>query len=119
MKTTQGWGWLAAGALALGVSGIYHDGGAAWAHRIANRVVQQTESMGALASVRGDRFLEQTNLAGVRDRTASCRLSAAMARFQTRIARTQNGMAHFEAMSARQEAALARMEANRAQIEAQ
>jgi hypothetical protein len=119
MKTTQGWGWLTAGVLALGLNGIYHDGGAAWAHRIANRVVQQTESMGALASVRGDRFLEQTNLAVVRDGTASCRLSTAMARFQTRIARTQNGMAHFEAMSARQEAALARMEANRARIEAQ
>jgi hypothetical protein len=119
MKTTQGWGWLVAGVLALGLNGIYHDGGAAWAHWIANRVVQQTESMGALASVRGDRFLERTNLAVVRDGTASCRLSTAMARFQTKIARTQNGMAHFEAMSARQEAALARMEANRARIEAQ
>ncbi len=35
MKTTQGWGWLTAGVLALGLNGIYHDGGAAWAHRIA------------------------------------------------------------------------------------
>ncbi len=34
MKTTQGWGWLAAGVLALGLNGIYQDGGAAWAHRI-------------------------------------------------------------------------------------
>jgi hypothetical protein len=119
MKTSQGWGWLAAGVLALGLNGFYQDGGAAWAHRIANRVVQQTESLGALASVRGDRFLEQTNLAAARDETASSRLSTAMARFQTKIARTQNGMARFEAMSARQEAAQARMEANRARIEAQ
>jgi hypothetical protein len=124
MKTTQGWGWLAAGVLALGLNGIYQDGGAAWAHRIANRVVQQTESMGMLASLRGDRLLKQTKLVVARDETASCRLSTAMARFQTQIARTQiartqNGMAYFEAMSARQEAALARMEANRARIEAQ
>jgi hypothetical protein len=119
MKTTQGWGWLAAGVLALGLNGIYHDGGAAWAHRIANRAVQQTRSMSALASVQGDRFLEQTNLAVARDETTSCRLATAMAWIQTKMARTQGGRARFEAMSARQEEALARMEANRARIEAQ
>jgi hypothetical protein len=119
MKSTQGWGWLTAGVLALGLNRIYHDGGAAWAHRISSRVLQQTESLGTLASVRGDRFLEQTNVVVARDETATCRLGTAMARFQTKIARSQNGMAHFEAMSARQEAALARMEANRSRIEAQ
>jgi hypothetical protein len=39
MKTTQAWGWLAAGVLALGLNGIYHDGGAAWAHRAVGRVL--------------------------------------------------------------------------------
>jgi len=38
MKTTQGWGWLAAGVLALGLNGFYQDGGAAWAHRIMDHV---------------------------------------------------------------------------------
>jgi hypothetical protein len=119
MKTTQGWGWLTAGVLALGLNGFYHDGGAAWAHRVANRVAEQSEAMVDLASERVDGFMGRASVLAVRDETASCRLATAMARFQTRIARTQNGMARFEAMSARQEAALARMEANRAGIEAQ
>src|SRR5271170_250460 len=38
MKTTQGWGWLTAGVLALGLNGFYHDGGVAWAHRIMDHV---------------------------------------------------------------------------------
>lgn len=129
MKTTQGWGWLTAGVLALGLNGFYHDGGAAWAHRIANRVAQQSEAMVELASAQSDGILERVNLAVTRDETASCRLGTAMARVQsqiartqiarTQMARTQSGWARFEAMSARQEAALARMEANRARIEAQ
>ncbi len=123
MKTTQGWGWLAAGVLALGLNGIYHDGGAAWARRnvdgVIARIVSQSEAVIALASGRADRFVTNASLVAARDETASCRLAAAMARVQTKIARTQNGMARFEAMSARQEAALARVEAKRARIEGQ
>jgi hypothetical protein len=118
MKNTQGWGWLTAGVLALGLNGIYHDGGAAWAHRIAKQVVQQSEALVELASVQGD-FREGTNMVAGRNRTASCRFAAAMARVQTEIARAPNGMARFEATSARQEEASARMEANRARMEAQ
>ena len=123
MKTTQGWGWLAAGVLALGLNGIYHDGGAAWAHRnvdgVMARIVNQSGAVIALASGRADRFVANANLVAARDETASCRLATAVARFQSKMARMQSGMAHFEAMSARQEAALARVEANRARIEAQ
>jgi hypothetical protein len=123
MKTTEGWGWLAAGVLALGLNGIYHDGGAAWAHRnvdgVMARIVNQSEAVIALASGRADRFVANANLVTVRDEIASSRLAAAMARVQTKIARTQNGMARFEAMSAWQEAALTRVETNRARIEAQ
>lgn len=118
MKTTQGWGWLTVGVLALGLNGFYHDGGAAWAHRIANQVVRRSEALAEMASARSV-FMERTSLVVARDETASCRFATTMARVQTKIARTQNGMAHFEAMSVRQEAALARMEANRARIEAQ
>ena len=120
MKTTQGWGWLAAGVLALGLNGIYQDGGAAWAHwnvdGVVARIVNQSEAVIALASGHADRFVANASLAA-QDETASCRLVTAMTRVQTRIARTQNGMARFETMSARQEAALARVGANRARIE--
>ncbi len=119
MKTTQGWGWLTAGVLALGLNGFYHDGGAAWAHRMVDQVAEQSEAMVDLASGRVDGFMGRASLVAAREETTSCRLASAVARFQTKIARTQNGMARFEAMSARQEAALARMEENRARIEAQ
>jgi hypothetical protein len=127
MKTTQGWGWLATGVLALGLNGVYLDGGGAWAHRnvdgVVARMVNQSEAVIALASGRADRFVTNASMVAARDETASCRLATAMARFQTRMsqtkmAQTQSGMARFEAMSAGQEEAFARMEANRARIEA-
>lgn len=119
MKTTQGWAWLTAGVLALGLNGFYHDGGAAWAHRIVDRLTDRSEALVDMASTQGDRFMERTNLVVARDETASCRFATAMARAQTKIAQTHTGMARFEVMSSRQEAAMARMEANRARIEAQ
>jgi len=122
MKTTQGWGWVAAGVLALGLNGFYQDGGAGWAHRAADCVVERvagrTRAMADLASEQFDRLVETVSLVAARDETASCRLSAAMARLQSKMTRTQAGFAHVEAMSARQEAAVARVEANRARIEA-
>ena len=123
MKSTQAWGWLAAGVLALGLNGIYHDGGAAWANRavghVIDRIAERTGPVLALASGRADLFLARTKMAVATDETASCRFATAMARVQTRMARTETGFAHFEGMSARQEAALARVEADRARIEAQ
>jgi hypothetical protein len=120
MKTTQAWGWLAAGVLALGLNGFYHDDGAAWAHQIVDevraRVADRSGTLADLASAQADRFMERANLVAARDETASCRLATTMARFQTKIARSQAGFAHFEAMSARQEAGLARVEAQRARI---
>jgi hypothetical protein len=119
---TQGWGWLAAGVLALGLNGFYQDGGLAQAHRIVDGAVElvadRSGALVDLASERVERLMQKTSLVAARDETASCRLATAMARFETRIARTQSGMARFEAMSAREEAALARVEADRARIEA-
>ena len=117
MKTTQAWGWLTAGVLALGLNGIYHDGGAEWAHRIVNHVGYSSAAVVALASGRADQFLEQARLVA-RDNTQSCPLGTAMARIQARVARTETGWARFESMSARDEAQLARVEANRARVEA-
>ena len=119
MKTTQGWGWLAAGVLALGLNGFYQDGGAAWAHRVADEVADRSGALVDVASGTVDQLMAKVELAAARDETTSCKLATAMARFETGMARTQTGLAHFEAMTARQEAALARVEANRARIEAQ
>jgi len=123
MKNTQAWGWLTAGVLALGLNGIYHDGGAAWAHRVLAQVVDRIEARTgpvlALAAGRADLFMAKTGAAAAQAETSSCRLSTAVARAQTKIARTEGGFAQFEAMSAREEAAMARIEANRARIEAE
>ena len=105
----QGWYWLAAGVLALGLNGVYHDGGAEWAHRIVNRSAALVD----LASGHAERFLPSA-----REQTLLCRVATEMARFQSKMARTQTGFAHFDAMTAQQEVGLARLEANRAQFEA-
>ncbi len=123
MKNTQAWGWLVAGVLALGLNGIYQDGGAAWAHRAVSQVMlkisQPAEGVFALASGHADRFMANSRMVIARDKTSSCRLATAMARMQARVARRQTGFADLEAMSAREEAQMARLEASRARIEAE
>jgi hypothetical protein len=120
---TQAWGWLVAGVLALGLNGIYHDGGAVWLHRNVDgmiaRVADRSGAVLALATGRADLFLTKAKLVAARDETASCRMATAMARMQSKLSRVHGGMADFEAMSAREEAAMARLEANRARMEAQ
>jgi hypothetical protein len=127
MKTTQAWGWLAAGVLAAGLNASYHDGGLEWAHRLADRIENNSAAVLALASGRADEFLTEARLLTAKDETASCPFATTMARIQarvqsrveTRIARSQAERGRFDAMSAREEAQLARLEANRARIEAQ
>lgn len=123
MKSTQAWGWLAAGVMALGLNGIYQDMCPAWAHRAVNHVIAQAVSRSgavvALAAGRADWFMANAQANVARNETASCRLAAAAARFQARMARAQSGVARYEAMSAREEARMAAFEANRARLEAQ
>src|SRR5271155_2502285 len=92
MKSLQGWGWLVAGVLALGLNGIYHDGGADWARRavspVVDRIVDRTEPVLALAAGRADWFATKTNLLLARKETASCRFATVVARFQTSLLRT-------------------------------
>jgi hypothetical protein len=114
MAMKQGWYWLTAGVMAMGLNGVYHDGGAEWAHRIVNR----SAAVVALASGHSERFLASTQLFSGREQTLACPVATAVARFQTKMARTQTGFAHFDAMTAQQEAQLARLEANRARFEA-
>ena len=123
MKTTQAWGWLASGVLALGLNGVYQDEGTVWVHRnldgMVARIADRSGAVLALATGRTDWFMAKANLAAARNEGASCRVAAAVSRFQARMTRTQTGMAQFEAMSAREQAQLARLEANRARLEAQ
>jgi hypothetical protein len=128
-KSTQAWGWLTAGVLALGLNGIYHDGGAAWVHqavdRVISRVEERTMPVLALASGRVECFMASTKLAAAAHQTASAPLAATIARLQTKIAGAESGYARLQSMSAREEtrfareeAHMARLEANRARIEA-
>ncbi len=123
MKNTQAWGWLVAGVLALGLNGIYQDGGAAWVHRAVSQVTakisEPAEGVLALASGHADWFMVKSRMVNARDTTSSCRLATAMARIQARVARAQTGFTDLEAMSAREEAQMARLEANPARIEAE
>lgn len=123
MNSTQAWGWLAAGVLALGLNGFYHDGGAAWAHRAVDRVMahvaDRSEGVLAMATGRADWLMSKANLAAARHETASCRLLTSAERLNTKMARMESRLPAMESISAREEAAMARMEANRARIEAQ
>jgi hypothetical protein len=123
MKTTQAWGWLAAGVLALGLNGIYHDGGGEWAHRTVSRIIDQvserTEPILALASGRADLFLAKSRMGAAREETASCRFATAVARSQTRMARQRAGFDQVRAIADREEAQFGRLQADRARIEAQ
>lgn len=93
MKTTQAWAWLAVGVVALGLNGIYHDGGAVWVNRLADRIAfaiaSPSDTLADLASERADRLVEKADLMTARDEAASCRLAAAMARFQSEVVRAQ------------------------------
>lgn len=52
MKTTQAWGWLAAGVLAAGLNASYHDGGLPVAHEVVSRLEHRSEVLLTLASAR-------------------------------------------------------------------
>jgi hypothetical protein len=124
---TQAWAWLTAGVVALGLNGIYHDGGAAWAHQIAGRISDRSDFVVQRVSERADQLVAEVRMAVVRNETASCPLSTALADFQTRIAQTkaqnqsrfaQIKIARFDQMTAREEAQAARLEASQARAEA-
>jgi hypothetical protein len=129
MRNVQAWGWLAAGVVALGLNGIYHDQGAELAHQVAEQVAERvSERSAALVeriSGQADQILADARAevgAGVRlvaahDEVASCRVSEALARAQAKMARTQGEFAHFEAMSARQEAELAALDGDQIKVD--
>ena len=127
---TQAWAWLTAGVVALGLNGFYHDGGAAWAHRIAERVSDRSDFVVQRVSDRADQFVAEVRMAAGRDETASCPLSTALAQFQGKMARTQDRfvqdqtrfaqtkIVRFEGMTDREEAQAERLEAREERAEA-
>jgi hypothetical protein len=121
MKTTQAWGWFTVGVLALGLNGVYQDGGAAWARRVLKgtigRFAARSEAVLALATGRVDRFAEATSAPKLE--MASCRLASALSRIQSRIRRAQVESQNFEVLTASQAAAMALMEPQQESMEAQ
>jgi hypothetical protein len=124
MKSKQGWGWLVAGVIALGLNGIYHDGGASWARRaiapVIDRIEEQAGPVLAMAAGQADWFMAKTQAVRASEETASGRVATAVAHTslqKSEVARAR-AKARIDVMSAREEAAMARIEANRARIEA-
>ncbi len=117
MKTTQAWGWLAAGVLAAALNAGYHDGGLEWAHRIADRAQHVSAAVADLANGRADQFLAEVSLMRARD-SMTALSDSALANAQDEMARAQAVYARTEAFSAREQARCARIQAERARIEA-
>jgi hypothetical protein len=125
---TQAWAWLTAGVVALGLNGFYLDGGAEWAHRIAEHIADRSDYVVQRVSDRADQFLAEVRMSAGRNETASCPLSTALAEFQSRMARSrfaqnqtrfaQTKIAGLDRMTAREEAQAARLEASQARAEA-
>jgi hypothetical protein len=119
MKSTQAWGWLTAGVLALGLNGMYHDGGGAWAHRNMDRlfahISDPSRAVIALASGRADWFAAKSGSVSAQEET-SFRFNTTVARVRSKVA--LSGSNRFEMIAAREEAAMGRMEASPARMEA-
>lgn len=64
MKTTSAWRWLAAGVLALGLNGWYHNGGAPWAHVAIGQLARHTETVVFLAKSEAHRFFAEAHRVG-------------------------------------------------------
>lgn len=114
MKSTQAWGWLAAGVLAAGLNAAYHDGGLAWAHRIADRAQHVSGAVVALTSGRADQFLAEAQMLTARNDAFS---DAAVATADQQMARAEAAYARVEAVQAREQAQCARIRAEHARIE--
>jgi len=119
---TQAWAWLTAGVVALGLNGFYHDGGAEWAHRIAERISDRSDFVVARVSERADQFVAEVRMAAGRNETASCPLSTAVAELQSRMAQTrfaETKIARLDVMTDRQQAQMDRLQAAQARADAQ
>jgi hypothetical protein len=110
---SKAYGWLAAGVLAAGLNGIYHDGGLAWLHRTADQVESNSAAVLALATGRADQFLTEARLVTSQDQAPSCRWATALAQVQTRIVRARTRFSQTGTFCARHEAQLARFDAQR------
>jgi predicted neutral ceramidase superfamily lipid hydrolase len=115
MKNTQAWAWLAAGVVALGMNGFYHDGGLELAHRVMDRFSERSAAVMELASARADDLLARVEMVSAREQAQSCRVATSVARFQSHVARSQAEIASiqrgFDRLQAMSDRESARMEA--------
>jgi hypothetical protein len=115
-KSAQAWYWLAAGVLALGLNGVYHDGGVRWAHRAADRFLDRSQAFAELAPARVQSIVERVRMAvsghNEENERVACRWSA---RLQSQVARAQSEADRMQAMTDRQSA---RLDATRERMEA-
>ena len=118
MKTTQAWVWLTAGVIALGLNGIYQDGGARRAPRFVEQAFYRAATVVEPLFGGVEQALADAQMVAARSQTTNCSLNEALARLQATAAHSHAGIARVKALSARQEAQCARFEANRARIEA-
>ena len=104
-NATQGWYWLAAGVLALGLNGVYHDGGSEWAHQVVDRAIDRTVAM---VPERAQELMQRVRMAADRENErASSRWSQDMSHWQAQVTRV-------DSMRARQNVRLARMNVHHA-----
>jgi len=117
-KSTNAWGWLAAGVLALGVNGFLHDEGANLVRRAADTVAARSEAVFALATGQADQFLTKARVVAARERAQRCPLDAAIAQMRSRMTER----APFVPLGSRtemQESQMAWLDAQKVQMEAQ
>ena len=120
----QALGWLTAGVLAAGVNASYHNGDLQWAHRIADRVGYQTNTVLALATGNVDRFYSEARLSEVRmarvgeENNSPCRFSLTRTHVENAMPQADVAFAQFERASDREQAQLAKLAARRARMEA-
>lgn len=116
---TQAWAWVIAGVAALGLNGVYQDGGFSSAHQVVDRIESRSALVMALATGRADRLFVEAKMVVPPEGPTPCDWGRAMARAQSRMARAEFKVDKWQAASDRQEAQCARAQATRARIEAQ
>lgn len=115
MKSTQAWGWLTAGVLALGLNGFYQDGGLQTVHQFFGLVGDRSAAVLALATGRADEFIVVAQHVAAHTNALSCPRLAAnteSARFQARMSRQTAAMVRAEVDRADFESAMAQLRAS-------
>jgi len=85
MATEKAWYWLAAGVLALGLNGAYHDGEFPWLHSLADRPCALLERV----TEQKDRFFATAEIMLGGEPSTIARAQERLARLQERLSTAQ------------------------------